>query len=247
MMTIRFWVAAAMVATCAAQTFEVASIKPAAPGTRGFSIVPSAGGRLNAKNITLKRLLAASYHVQDFQILGGPAWIDSAHYDIVAKAEGNQNLNERQLLDLMKPLLTDRFQVVFHWETKQLPRYLLVVGKSGSKLKEVKADGEPDLEVRGRRLITSHRAPVSQLVEILSWVMGRVVVDQTGLAGVYDYKLEWTPDDLQAAEPGSASASGESGNSIFGAIQEQLGLKLDPQKGPVQMLVVDKAEKATEN
>jgi uncharacterized protein (TIGR03435 family) len=247
MMTIRFLATAAMVATGAAQTFEVASIKPAAPGTRGFSIVPSAGGRLNAKNITLKRLLAASYHVQDFQISGGPAWIDSAHYDIVAKAEGNQNLSERQLLDLVKPLLADRFQVAFHWETKQLPRYLLVVGKGGPKLKEVKADGEPDVSVRGRKLINGHRAPVSQLVEVLSWLMGRAVVDQTGLAGVYDFKLEWSPDDLQAAEPGSVSTTAESGTSIFGAMQEQLGLKLDPQKGPVQMLMVEKAEKATEN
>ncbi len=229
------------------QTFEVASIKPAAPGTRGYSIAPSAGGRLNAKNITLKRLLASAYHVQDFQISGGPNWMDGDRYDIVAKAEGNQNLTERELLEMLKPLLADRFQVAFHWETKQVPRYLLVVGKGGAKVKEVEADGAPNLEVRGRRLITSHRAPLSELVEVLSWVMGRVVVDQTGLAGVYDYKLEWTPDDLQTREPGADVVAAESGTSIFGAIQEQLGLKLDPQKGPVQILVVDKAEKATEN
>lgn len=227
--------------------FEVASIKPSAPGQRGFSVSPSAGGRLNARNITLKRLIAAAYHVQDFQISGGPKWIDSDPFDIVAKAEGNQNLTEHQLLDLLKPLLADRFQLAFHKDTKQVPRYVLIVAKGGSKLKEVKADGAPDLNIRGRRLVNSHRAPVSQLVEVLSWVLGRVVVDQTGLAGVYDYKLEWTPDDLQATEPGSASTSGESGNSLFSAIQEQLGLKLEPQKGPVEMLVVDRAEKPVEN
>jgi uncharacterized protein (TIGR03435 family) len=147
---------------------------------------------------------------------------------------------------MLRPVLADRFHVAFHWETKQLPRYVLVVGKGGSKLKEVKADGEPALDVRNRRIINSHRAPVSQLVEVLSWVMTRVVVDQTGLKGVYDFKLEWTPDDLQFSEPGAAPGS-DSGNSIFASIQEQLGLKLEPQKGPVEILVVERAEKATEN
>jgi uncharacterized protein (TIGR03435 family) len=237
--------AATGLAALAQTGFEAASIKPSTPGMRGFSIVPSAGGRLTAKNITLKRLLGAAYDVQDFQVAGGPKWMDSDPYDIVAKAEGN--LTEHQLLDLLQPLLKDRFQLAFHWETKQLPRYLLVTGKGGSKLTEVKADGEPQLNIRGRKLITGHRAPLSQLVETLSWVTGRVVVDQTGLKGVYDFKLEWTPDDLQISEPGSASGAAESANSLFAAIQEQLGLKLDPQKGPVQILVVDRAEKATEN
>jgi uncharacterized protein (TIGR03435 family) len=237
--------ASTALAALAQTSFETASIKPSAPGMRGFSIIPSAGGRLTAKNITLKGLLGSAYHVQDFQVTGGPRWMDSDPYDIVAKAEGNPN--EHQLMELLQPLLKDRFQVACHWETKQLPRYILVAGKGGSKLTEVKADGEPQLNIRGRKLITAHRAPLSQLVETLSWVTGRVVVDQTGLKGVYDFKLEWTPDDLQINEPGSASGEAASANSLFAAIQEQLGLKLDPQKGPVQILVVDRAEKATEN
>ena len=227
--------------------FEVASIKPTAPVAHGYSIVPSAGGRLTMKNITLKRMLAAAYNVQDFQISGGPKWLETDPYDIAAKAEGNRNLTERQLLDLVKPLLADRFQVAFHWETKQLPRYSLVVGKGGSKLKEVPADGEPQLEIRARKLITGHRAQLSQFTELLSWVMGRVVVDDTGLKNVYDFKLEWSPDELQLTEPGATRPTDGSTNSIFEAIQEQMGLKLEPQKGPVQILVVDRAEKAAEN
>jgi uncharacterized protein (TIGR03435 family) len=227
--------------------FEVASIKPSLPGGRGYSIIPSAGGRLNMKNMTLKRMLSAAYHVQDFQISGGPKWLETDPYDVLAKAEGNQNLTERQLLDLVKPLLADQFQVAFHWEAKQLPRYSLVVGKGGSKLKEVPADGEPQLNIRARKLITGHRAPLSQFTEVLSWVMGRVVVDDTGLKNVYDFKLEWSPDELQLTEPGATRPTDGSGNSIFEAIHEQMGLKLEPQKGPVQVLVVDRAEKATEN
>ena len=238
-----------MIPIALAQTagFEVASIKPSAPEARGFAVIPSAGGRLTMKNCSLKRLLALSYHLQDFQVSGGPKWMDADRYDIVAKAEGNQNLTEHQLLELLRPVLAERFQVAFHRETKELPRYLLVPGKGGSKLTEVKADGAPQLEVRNRRLITARRAPLSQLVEMLSWVLGRAVVDQTGLKGVYDFKLEWTPDDLQPSEAGGASGSPEGGNSLFAAIQEQLGLRLDPQKGPVEMLVVEKAEKPAEN
>jgi len=93
---------AVMMPIALAQTFEVASIKHSTPGFRGFSIVPSAGGRLATKNMTLKRMLAAAYHVQDFQISGGPKWIDTDPYDIVAKAEGNRNLTEHQLLEMLR-------------------------------------------------------------------------------------------------------------------------------------------------
>jgi uncharacterized protein (TIGR03435 family) len=227
--------------------FEVASIKPAAPGTRGYSIAPSPGGRLAIKNCTLKRLLGAAYHVQDFQLSGGPKWMDTDAYDIVAKAEGSPNLTEHQLLDMLQPVLADRFQIKSHWETRQLPRYLLVVAKGGSKLTEVKSDGEPQVSIRARRLITGHRARIADMIELLSWATGRVVVDETGLKNVYDFKLEWTPDDLQMTEPGADKRSGESGNSLFASIQEQLGLKLQPEKGPVQILVVDRAEKPAEN
>ncbi|HEV1286066.1 MAG TPA: TIGR03435 family protein [Bryobacteraceae bacterium] len=240
---------AVIISIAFAQTgFEVASIKPSAPGQRGFSIVPSPGGRLTMKNCTLKRLLAAAYHVQDFQVSGGPKWMDSDPWDIVAKAEGSPNLTEHQLLELLRPVLADRFQTAFHWETKQQPRYLLVAGKGGSKLTEVKADGGPEVNIRSRKMITGRRAPVSQLVETLSWVLGRAVVDQTGLAGVYDFKLDWAPDELQLTEPGSGGTAGaEPGSSLLAAIQEQLGLKLEPQKGPVEILVVDRAEKAASN
>ena len=236
-----------MIAAAFAQTFEVASIKPSAPGQRGFAIAPSPGGRLAVRNCTLKRLLAAAYHVQDFQVSGGPKWMDTDPYDIEAKAAGSPNLTEHQLLELLRPVLADRFRMAFHWETRQQPRYRLAVVKAGSKMTAVKADGEPEVNIRSRRIITGKRAPVSQLVEMLSWVLGRAVVDETGLAGVYDFKLEWTPDELQMTEPGSAGATGEAGNSLLAAIQEQLGLKLEPQKGPVEILVVDRAEKATAN
>lgn len=233
-----------------AQTgFEVALIKPSDPTARGFSVLVSKGGRIELRNMSLKRLLAAAYSMQDFQVTGGPNWIDAERYDITAKAEGDGSPSEHELFKMLQPLLAERFHVELHRETKQMARYVLTIGKGGSKLTEVKADGPPALDIRSRHMITSHRAPLSELVEALSWLLDRVVIDETSLKGVYDFKLEWSPDDFQAKEPGAPTGDSpaEGGNSLEAAIQDQLGLKLVPQKGPVEMLVVDRAQKPAGN
>jgi len=251
--------------------FEVASVKPNLSGERRIMFRPMLGGRFVAENATVRILIQLAYGVQPFQISGGPAWLDTDHYDIEAKAPSNINF------DLMPPylesLLEDRFQLKIHRETKELPIYALVVAKGGSKLQEAKAGNcfVPDpakpapLPEPGKVLPTpcggffvtqntmnGASIKLATVGQNLSNRLGRPVVDKTGLTGTYDIHLEWTPDPGLGGGPGPGGppvpeSSDSSGPSIFTAIQEQLGLRLDSQKGPVETIVIDHVEKASEN
>jgi uncharacterized protein (TIGR03435 family) len=253
--------------------FEVASIKPAAPDAQGMWIRPSPGGRLTITNMSLKELIVFAWRVQPYQVSGGPQWIDSARFDIVAKSENNATGDERQFM--LRSLLADRFQLVTHSETKELPIYALVLarkdGKLGPNLTEAKEGGctKPDFtqppappepgkpptlncgqQMMSLRSLTAVAAPISQIVPMLARMLGRTIIDKTGVTGKYDIRLEWTPDESQTATlPPDAPkpAADSAGPSIFTALQEQLGLKLESQKGPVEVLVIDRAEKPTEN
>jgi uncharacterized protein (TIGR03435 family) len=260
--------------TDARPEFEVASIKPAAPEERGMWIRPTPGGRVNITNMTLKELIVIAWRVQPFQVSGGPPWLDSARYDISAKAE--KSFGQGELPLMIQSLLTDRFQLTIHNETKELPIYALVLarkdGKLGPGLTEAKQGsctpfdpskplpppdpGKPPtlgcggvfMGVGGLR---GTSIPVTRLTPVLSRTLGRTVIDKTGLTANFDVKLEWTPDNAQAA-PGLPDApnpppADASGPSIFTALQEQLGLKLAPQKGPVEIIVIDRAEKPSAN
>ncbi len=253
--------------------FEVASVKPAAPDQHGTFIHASPGGRLDIHNMPLKELIVLAWRIQPFQVSGGPSWIESAHYDISAKSEGNPQQGENFLM--VQSLLTDRFQLKIHHETKELPVYALVVankdGKLGPQLTESKEGSctqfdpskpppppepgkPPALGCGGMWMgpdrITAVGIPISQLSPVLSRILGRTVVDKTGLTGNYDVKAQWTPDQSQlqalpADEP--VPQFDPNGPSIFTALQEQLGLKLESQKGPVEILVIDHVEKPSEN
>lgn len=241
--------------------FEVASIKPT-PTTGGMErtmrvgIQMSEGGRVTMSGVTVKLLLQQAYGVRDFQIVGGPAWMGTDRYDIAAKADGAATNEQMKLM--LQSLLADRFKLQFRRETKELPTYALVVAKGGPKLTKSAESDAPDkpkgrgMMRMGRGMIDVKDVPIASLATQLSQVLGRSVIDKTELAGNYDYKLEWTPDEAQGGMFGRPEAHGEAhaestGPTLFTALQEQLGLKLESTKGPVETMIIDGVEKPTEN
>jgi uncharacterized protein (TIGR03435 family) len=253
-------------------TFEVASIKPNRSDDHRFSIQMLPGGGVRMTGTTLKMLLTQAYDVREFQISGGPGWINTDRWDIMAKSERSaasdslpddlRNMTDEQrktaaeqMREQLRALLADRFQLTLHRETKEQSVYALVVAKGGSKLKESETQGSagPRGMMRmGRGQVSGQAMPLQQLTEVLSSQLGRPVIDRTGLKGNFDFKLEWTPDPGQPAAmpangPDAPPPSDPNGPSIFTAVQEQLGMRLESTKGPVELLVVDTVEKPSEN
>jgi uncharacterized protein (TIGR03435 family) len=260
-----------------APQFEVASIKPAAPDQRGMYIRNAPGGRLNINNMPLKEMIVLAWRIQPFQISGGPAWIESARYDISAKPDHAPKQDEVPLM--LQALLADRFQLKTHHETKELSIYALVLankdGKLGPRLTESKEGscttfdptkpppppepGKPPVLGCGGMFMGPDRlgasgVEVERLTPVLSRILGRTVIDKTGLTGKFDIQTQWTPDQNQlqsmagGAQPDAQVPQFDpNGPSIFTALQEQLGLKLESQKGPVDILVIDHVEKPSEN
>jgi uncharacterized protein (TIGR03435 family) len=217
------------------QTFEVASVKPNPSGS-GHSDVDVDGNLLRMNNVTLKACIAWAYRATDSEI-SGPDWLNSERFDLVAKAESGKPKPE-----MLAAVLAERFKLAVHRETRELTVYALVAAKNGPKIKPVDP-GEGDTTSR-RGHVTITRTSMHGLARFLAGPnvrLGRPVVDKTGLDGVYSFDLEWTPEGRTEPEAGAPP-------SIFVALQEQLGLKLEAQKAPVDILVVDHAEKVpTEN
>jgi uncharacterized protein (TIGR03435 family) len=248
-------------------TFEVASIKRGAPDAQGFYLQLQPGGGLKVVAATLKNLLAFAYSLREFEISGGPEWAGSDRFDISARAgsptvspgaTGNppQTTDGRRLAqearERVKTLLAERFQLTVHRESREQNVYVLVVAKTGPKFGEAKPDSGN--LVRGRAgSITGQGVAIQMLVVNLSNQLGRPVLDRTGLAGKYDFKLEWTPDSTRLGL--AAVPTGSEGPmpaepvypSLFAALQEQLGLRLESQKAAVEMLVIDHVDKPSEN
>lgn len=180
------------------------------------------------------------------QLSGGPKWVDSERYNIEAKAKGPAD--EARLMVMLQTLLKERFKLEFHRETKMFPGYAIAVAKSGIKLRETEP-GPGHTEAR-RGAIVVQRVTMVKFAETLSEVLGAPVIDATGVAGVFTFALNWTPESA-ANRPGlsgddpepSALPNMPEGPSLFAAIQEQLGLKLEGRKGPMQVLVIDRAER----
>jgi uncharacterized protein (TIGR03435 family) len=245
-------------ATAKAPAFDVISIrlnKDSSQMSGNGSFRMRVGSRslpdgYSASNIDLKSLLANAYGVRPDQISGGSDWIASNHYDIEAKvvpADGTalQPLTKEQRNLMLRSLLADRFKLVVHTETKEQPIYELVVAKNGSKLQPAKPDQPTRMTMGGSGKSSMETAQLSTLIYQLSSQVGRPVVDKTGLTGNYDIKLEWAHDSGASSEDGTSTDA--SGPSIFTAVQEQLGLKLVPTKGPVETLVIDRVEQPTAN
>jgi uncharacterized protein (TIGR03435 family) len=214
-----------------------------------------------AENISPKYLIATAYNVKQDSISGGPDWIDSVHYDINAKVSGSDSaappkLTGAQRRQMLQSLLADRFQLVVHTETKEAPIFELSVTKTGPKFHEATpgdtfASGVKGLDglshpgfpmMTGPGQLTGQGVTISSVIDVLSQTLHRPVVDKSGLTGEYDISLQWTPDSVAAADPAN-----DDGSSIFTALREQLGLKLESTKGPVKTLVIDNVAKPSEN
>jgi uncharacterized protein (TIGR03435 family) len=260
--------------------FEVASIKPSDPDQHSGSIMIQPGGRLAITGIPLRELVKFAYGLQDFQLEGGPAWARTDFWNIEARAEEPPptippNPNQPNMPALrLRSLLEDRFQLRAHRESRDVPVYELTISRRGSKMK-LSADqtparppepGEPQpLPVKpsgpmdrfslrvGRGSLEAVAMDISRIVQALSSILGRTVVDKTGLRGLYDVKLQWTPEGGAVPAPGPVGPVApdvpvdREGPTIFTAIQEQLGLNLESAKAPVEVLVIDSVQRPSEN
>jgi uncharacterized protein (TIGR03435 family) len=239
-------------ASAGAQSFEVASIKPSPPMSpdRPISGVQTpGGGRLNTLSTPLRMLIMFAYDVKDFQISGGPGWANSESYDIVAKADGNATRPQLKLM--LQALLKDRFKLALRHETMDAPIYELVVAKGGPKLQEDTTPARQRIAMTGVGKVMAEKASLAAFAGLLGTLAGRPVVDKTGLPGTYTFQLNWTPAVGERGLPGPARPDvaplDSNGPSLFTALQEQLGLRLQSAKGSVESLVIEKAEKPTEN
>jgi len=252
--------------------FEVASIKPSPFFDRIMNVRPLPG-RLTA-DATLQVLMQYAYAVQPFQLVGGPGWLTSDHYDIEAKADVASNRD--QLFLMLQTLLEDRFQLKTHRETREMPVFMLVSNRGGFKL-QAPADGAcvdspadaavewvgsgrmafpgefPPAKGRCGSVIVSvaqmrgGKVAMSEFGRALSMMLGRSVIDRTGFTAPFDLQLDFVPDETTPAMPPPPPGSGTTGVSIAEALQQQLGLRLEPTRGPVEVLVVDGAERPSPN
>jgi len=249
--------------TAAPPAFDVASVKPAPPPTEGKFMVQMGGdpGMVDYKNVSLKTLVARAYEMKDHQV-SGPDWLDSARFDVVAKIPPNTPPGQIPLM--LQTLLAERFKLTAHREQKVMPVYAMVVGKNGPKLKPVEGDpgGRMRMSISPRGRQMSGPTTMSALAGGLSQMLDRPVVDSTELKGTYDIDLEWVPDEREGggmmakmkamAEAASTDPHGDplgpNGFSLFGALQEKLGLRMEARKSPVDIVVVDSAQQVpTEN
>jgi uncharacterized protein (TIGR03435 family) len=232
-----------------APSFEVAAIKLDKSGSHS-SHWRDHSGKMFATNITLKSVVERAYEIHDYQI-SGPEWLNSERYDIEAEAPASipKDQIKEQLPLMLQNLLSERFKLTFHREEKVLPVYALLVAKNGLKLQAIKDEGHTSINSnRGHMSIES--GTLAQIAEAFSRQVDRPVLDQTSVQGSFKCELQWTPDDNQFPSPAQTdkAAAVDSGPSIFTAVQEQLGLKLVPQKAPVEILVIDHVERIpTEN
>jgi len=216
--------------------FEVASIKPANPDhVDGVSGVETKLGRLTATNVTLKRCILGAYGIRPHQIVGGPEWLDADRFDIVAKADGP--VGDGTLSQMMQTLLAERFKLRFHRQTRTMQAFVLDAPKGAAKL--TKADGGEGKTISGRGQLTLENASMDKFADALSRQMDLPVVNQTGVDGVFNLKLRWTPE--------AAGAPPDAPPPIYTALQEQLGLRLRSQKTPIEVFLIDGAEKPSEN
>lgn len=239
--------------------FDVASVKQnKSDSGNSWTNEPSDG--YSARNVPLKQLIMNAYGIMlDSEVLGLPKWTDSARFDIDAKMDsktitairdlpGEQQREQRRLM--LQTLLQDRFKLTVHHESKELPIFALVVAKNGFKLKEVGANIQSEGAMSiGPGVFTSSGISISKACGYLSEIVQRPITDRTGITGKYNVVLHWDRDEnYGAAIPGnSAVQQGESGPSIFSALQEQLGLKLESTKGPVDTIVIDHVEMPSAN
>jgi len=262
--------------------YDVATIKPTSDseGRRMFMFSPDG---ISLTGVPVQMLLTEAFHVEDDHIIGAPAWVKTNRYDVQAKVSPDDapKLDKLKFDDrrsMLVPLLVERFNLKYHHETREMTGYALVVAKGGPKMKASEVQppppdakppdpGKPDgpgaqrpqqrrmLRFMGRGHLEAEGSDTQMLARVLSQQLGRTVTDKTGLKGIYDYTLQWTPDDAPPPMPGGAdggaprndSGSDAVGPSLFTAVQEQLGLKLESTKGMADVIVIDHIDLPSEN
>jgi bla regulator protein blaR1 len=248
-------------------TFEVATVKPSTPD--GMMVMtkftPDGIQIRNAPLILIIRQATGLLNSNDDQVIGVPSWVKTEKYDIQAKVSESDvpkldRLSHMERNEMMRSVLVDRFSFASHREIRELPVYELVVAKGGPKLKEAapgdtyagglkddQGQSSPGMMRVGRGTVDCQAIPITSLMEILTQLSGRTVVDKTGLTGKYDIKLRWSSEDSHPNPDAGGAGTEAPFVDFFTAIQEQLGLKLIPAKGPVNALVVDHIEKPSDN
>jgi uncharacterized protein (TIGR03435 family) len=242
--------------------FEVASVKPSTPDDRGYVIDTTGGEGLNVANASARNLITFAYAIKDDQLSGGPGWLGTDRYDITAKTahdgaafgatepssmtEAQRKTYSERVRERLRTLLAERFGLVVHSESKDVAVFLLTVAKGGPKMKVTPEDGaRQGMRGSGRGHTQGYAITMERLAIYLGTISGRPVLDKTALTGKFDWTLDWAPDSPANGDDGAAAA--QTGPSIFTAVQEQLGLKLEPGKGPINSIVIDRITHPTEN
>jgi len=235
--------------------FEVATIKPSDPA-HPEQIITLRGAEVITTNVTVHALINLAYWLHPKQLTGGPAWTETEKFDMAGTPDAPGQPNVDQMKVMIQKLLTDRFQLKFHFEKRELPVYAVRLAKTGAKITQSRDDpkGIPGWNF-GRNpsgmIMAFRNSPMSQFTAVLQNSTDRPVVDQSGLTGRYDFTLNFTPDAAMAAllggPPPPAGDNPDAAPDLFAAFQQQLGLKLEPAKAPVDVMVIDKVERPSEN
>jgi len=248
--------------------FDVASIKRNLSGNEGSRGRIQPGGRVSFTNEPLRRMILDAYQLQDFQLVGGPDWVSAERWDVVAKAEGDPPITT--VVEMIRVLLADRFKLVARREMREAPIYALVLARPDRQLgadlhpsstdcaalaADARARGTtPPPTVNGRvscgmntnsGYIEANAVTMAVFARRISTLAGRTVIDKTGLTGNFDITLRWAPDALPGAD--RPTTANDNGPTLFTAVQEQLGLKLDTQRSPVEFLVIESVEHPIED
>jgi uncharacterized protein (TIGR03435 family) len=243
-------------------SFEVATIKPNNSGAPSLQGLTLRGRNFATRNSSLGDLISFGYEVQAKQIVGAPDWINTDRYDIAAVPDQEGSPNPEQVRIMIRKLLADRFKLTFHHEKRELSAFVLTVGKDGSKLKPTQLQGTlpgmgfaPAKGGMTMRVINGTMGDFTSVLQTL--VLDRPVVDDTGLKGKFDFAFTFTPDDSefnghppkfpQQADGANGNTEADAAPGFFDALQQQVGLKLDAKKTPVDVLVIDHVEKPSEN
>jgi uncharacterized protein (TIGR03435 family) len=227
----------------ATPAFEVATVRPSKPDSS--QKIRANGHRVGLEDYSVSSMISLAYNLHKSQVIGGPAWLDSDRYDVdgVPDTEGQPSMSQMQLM--FQELLADRFALKFHHDKRELPVYVITIAKGGPKLRTSNADPMHPPDVTGGGSASQQTMKFTNItmagftLEML-FQLGKPVLDQTGLTGHYDFTLQWARDDASPADPNAPPG-------FFTAIQEQLGLKMEPKKDLADVLIIDHAEKPSEN
>ena len=230
----------------APKEFEVASVRPNRLNDRIVTIDVGPGGRFAARGYTLKLLIQRAYGVMGWNISGGPSWLDEERYDVSAKAAVVGDLKEQQLMPMLQALLSDRFQLRVHRESREISGYALIIARGGPKFKPG-ADRDQDNFRLTETGVKAKGITMANFARFVGGKLGLSMVDLTGLPGTYDIEADWVADTDSPAGGLPADPREALRSAVFTALPSKLGLKINAQKIAAPILVIDRAQRASEN